>query len=279
MATNPRIVGIKAKIERAKEHVDNLKAEVNAFLESEAYAVVVEDEQQTGDRVFRVRIKTDIPIRLAVIAGDVVHNLRATLDYLSWQLVEANGGIPDQRTEFPFGVDQADFTTRCQRKVRGVSAEAMSLIQALKPYGAGNQNSLYFLHRLDIRDKHRLLIMVGGIRDRIIHGPEALEIVEVRRGGLDGPIVPLGFTPEWVAFHYAAAHSGFPLKDGAEIHRIESRFRNRPKVDMDPTFTFNVAFGESGIFEGEPLVESLQKLADMIDGLIDVFFEHLPELK
>ena len=271
-----RRIGIDAKIDRAKKHVDNLKTEVNAFLESDAYSVVTEDDQQTGDRVFRVRIQSEIPASIAAIAGDVVHNLRSASDYLVWQLVEANGCTPDHGTEFPFGLDEAKFLEGYKRKIRGVSKDAMGLIEGLKPYGGGNQNSLYFLHRLDIRDKHRLLMTVGGIRDRIIHGPEAVAFVESRRGP-GGPLVDR-FKPEWIAFHYATKHGGFPLKDGAEIHRIKAGFGHRPNVDMNPTFTFNVAFGETGVFEGEPIVESLHALTNMVDSIVDVFFGSLPEL-
>jgi len=40
-----RIASIKVKIERAKEHVDNLKSEIDAFLKGEPYVMVPEDEQ------------------------------------------------------------------------------------------------------------------------------------------------------------------------------------------------------------------------------------------
>lgn len=61
MANLPRIASIKVKIERAKEHVDNLKSEIDDFFRGKPYVAVPQDEQQTGDRVFNVRIQREFP--------------------------------------------------------------------------------------------------------------------------------------------------------------------------------------------------------------------------
>jgi hypothetical protein len=278
LVPNKRLAGVGAKIERAHEHVLNLKGEVDAFLKEEPYVVVAEEDAQTGDKVFRVSVRSEIPFRLAAIAGDAIHNLRAALDYLIWQLVEANGQVPNQRTEFLFGNDEADFSTRCKGKIlkMGVSAPAMDLIEALKPYNGGN-DGLYALHRLDIRDKHRLLITVGGLRDRIIYSPKVLGSIEFRAGGPDGRLLPVDLKPEWVAFHYAAHASMFPLNNRAELYRLSADDLRNPTVEMNPKFGFQIAFGEQGIFQGEPLVESLGKLTQLIVGILKVF-SSLPEL-
>jgi hypothetical protein len=270
---------MKAKIERAEEHVNNLKREIDAFLKCEPYTAIAENEEKTGDRVFRVHVNNQMPIRFGLIAGDSIHNLRAALDYLMWQLVEANGQTPNTSTEFLIGSDANDFTTRCKGKIAkmGISTDAMTLIEALKPYFGGN-DGLYALHRLDIRDKHRLLVAVGGLRERIIYNynPELIRIVDFRLGGPEGPQVP--FKPEWIALHYAPAYSCFPLEEGTEIHRLTAAQIQRGKVEMNPKFGFQIAFGEKGIFEGEPLIESLRKLTNLLDGILNVFGT-LPELK
>jgi len=274
-----RLAGVGAKVERAKEHIAHLKQEVDVFLKSEPYVVLAENDEKTGDRVFRVHIVRNIPMRLSIIAGDAIHNLRASLDYLMWQLVEANGNTPDRGTEFLIAESADNFSTQCKGKMMkmGVGATAMDLIESLNPYKGGN-DGLYALHRLDIRDKHRLLLAVGALRDRIIYGPQAIQITEVRVGGPEGPKLPFAFKPDWVAFHYAPAHTAFPLREGAEIERIAAESLNKPNVDTNPKFGFQVAFGEAGVLEGEPLVESLSKLAQVVSGILDVFAA-LPELK
>ncbi len=46
---------------------------------------------------------------------------------------------------------------------------------------------------------------------------------------------------------------------------------------MYPKFSFQIAFGEEGIFQGEPLVESLAKLTQLVAGVLKIFAT-LPEL-
>jgi hypothetical protein len=103
-------------------------------------------------------------------------------------------------------------------------------------------------------------------------GPSAIRLAEVKCGGVNIPFDPK--TP--ARLH--VARSPFPLEDGTEIYRIESRYRNQPDVDMDPYFRFEIAFGEPGIFEGKPLIEGLLQLANATNGIIGLFFETLREL-
>ena len=263
MADLSRVATIKVKIERAKEHVDNLKSEVDAFLKSNPYVVIPEDEQQTGDRVFRVRIEREIPRRWAAIAGDAIHNLRSAFDHLAWQLVEAHGEKAGRSTEFPISLSGIDkFESGLKGKVKGASDAAVCMIKSLEPYIGGDER-FPALHFLDIADKHRLLITVGASRDSVAHGPEVLQSIEIGRGGPTGPVIPL--LPQV-----------FPLEDGREIYRIKARLRGQ--MDMDPYFHFEIEFGESGFFKGKELIESLLDLTNLTDSVINMFFDSLPEL-
>src|ERR1700687_47569 len=89
------------KIERAKEHIRNLEAEINAFWTPDRYAIAPEVDHRTGDEVFKIHGNLEVPARWGCIVGEVVHNLRSALDHLAWQLVLANGGTPNRATEFP----------------------------------------------------------------------------------------------------------------------------------------------------------------------------------
>jgi hypothetical protein len=54
------------KIERAKEHIRNLEAEIEAFLERSPYRVVTEKDSQ-GGKVYRAHILEEPPLRLGAI--------------------------------------------------------------------------------------------------------------------------------------------------------------------------------------------------------------------
>jgi hypothetical protein len=61
----------------------------------------------------------------------------------------------------------------------------------------------------------------------------------------------------------------FPVKDGTELCRIVPIFGGT--MYMNPKFTFEVAFGETGLFQGEPLVPSLHQLVYIIKGIRNIF--------
>src|SRR6266446_2245218 len=256
MTDSPRIASIKAKIERAKEQIRNLKSEIDAFLESKSYTVISDDEPETGDRVFRISALREPPLgwdRWRVIVGEIVHDLRSSFDHLIWRLILANGGTPDDRTAFPVARSVKEFEAGYQRIVKGASTEAMRLIESLKPYKGSDNPILYALHRLNITDKHHLLVTVGTIRDSVAFNSDTQIRFTIR--------------------------SPFLLENGTIVHRIEARFRDQPDVDMNPYFHFEVAFGEPGIFEGKPLIEGLTQLAEATNGIISIFFDTLAELQ
>ena len=258
MATVARIAPIKAKIERAKEHVRNLDSETRSFIEGSGYTVVINDEPKTGDRVFTVKVSSEPSLRWGIIVGDVMHNLRSSLDHLAWQLVIANKGKPGKWTGFPIMESLEEFEAKGLGKIKGASTEAMRLVESLEPYKGGN-NALYALHRLNITDKHRLLITIGATQDSIAFGA---------RTAFDEPI----------RVHFASYARTYPLKDGTVIYRIDSALRNEPDMDMDPHFHFEVAMGEPGIFYGEALIPSLLQLGNLVDSVVNTFFRNLPEL-
>src|SRR6266700_3295672 len=96
-----REVGVRAKIERAKHHIGDLEERVRVFLESKPYSVAHDKNSETCERVCRVQIRAQPPLILPLIVGEVLHQLRGSLDHLAWQLVEANGEKPGKWTYFP----------------------------------------------------------------------------------------------------------------------------------------------------------------------------------
>src|SRR5688572_1441682 len=92
------LAGAYIKIERAKEHVQDLETEITAFLGREPYRIVRQDDANTGEQTYRVLVSEDGPLRWGAIIGDVIHNLRTALDHLACQLVLANGGVNIDKT-------------------------------------------------------------------------------------------------------------------------------------------------------------------------------------
>src|SRR5258708_5776051 len=156
------LAGVRAKIERANQHVRDLKSAIQAFRDSDPYGFRIEDDLKSGDKVHRLHIRQETPNSFALLIGDAVHNLRSALDHLAWQLVIANSQVPKSGpggAQFPI-YDPPPIPKPSQGKKQGISADAQKLIEAAKPYKGGNVG-LWTIHQLDITDKHKVLLVTA----------------------------------------------------------------------------------------------------------------------
>ena len=261
MKAIPSTTGIDIKVKRAKEHINNLELLISGFIESKPYEVF-RQEETNGETNFRVKVKAQPPQEWGAIIGDVIHNLRSSLDYLVRQLVLANGKTPSKKTGFPICDNAKKFEAYGVRKIQGVSNSAVHLVRALKPYKGGN-DALWRLHELDIMDKHKLLIPVGAAYKGVI-----LDFVRLVPKISGGRMVPK--LPSSMRFDIKPADRQYPLEDGTILFRINAG-AERNEMNMNPQFSFDVAFGDGQVVKGEPILPTLQQLADFIEGIINPF--------
>ena len=238
-----------------------ISARLNAFFQTNPYQVIVEDDPKTGDRVFRVRKVSEVPLDIIAVFGDAIHNLRSVLDHLAYQLVLANGGTPTNATAYPIFDDVKKYEAQRTAKVKGMNGAAVDLIDATKPYKRGNDD-FWRLHYLDIVDKHRLLIAVGGLCPIIALDFTALARHQHPNGpDLQLPVIPLPTRNQSI------------VEDGAEIHRIP-RFAEHPDMHTQPQFPPDVAIHEPAIGQAESVAQMLQKFFHLVGGVMGRF-EHL----
>jgi hypothetical protein len=221
------------KIKRAKEHIGNLEAEIEAFLKRSPYQIVPENDYQAGKILYRARIPDEPPLRLGAIAGDILHNLRSALDIL-WRNVwyPDGGGRTNRSIAFPIFDTANDLETRYPRhglKKRSLQA-AVSLIYAIKPYKDGN-DLLWMLHQANAADKHRLLIPAYARfqTPNIEFGP-VLEDFRAMSG---------------LAVEFIAVKLGpdiCPVKDGTVL--FSAPLNDTSHVDVYRQATLDIAFGE-----------------------------------
>ena len=154
-----RLVDSYWKTERARQHLDELKAEVLGFMNADPCAVSVEEDTERRVRVFRAIFKQP-HVWMYLIAGDVFQCLRTALDQAVWWFA-SQGGYDSHQTEFPiFDTKTAETMKRFDKRTKGVPANAVALIEAFQPYnrpsGAPLTDSLLWqLHEINRIDKHR----------------------------------------------------------------------------------------------------------------------------
>ena len=155
--------GPRAKLDRAAEHIQEFDAAVRRWNNSKTFRTV--SEQFNSDKteyIYRFEFGS-IPVRIGIIAGDALHNLRSSLDYLVWQLALLTTGHPGTETAFPICLTDGEASQkRIKTLLKHVPNDAREIIKDLQPYNTRDElkpelHILWLLHRLSIIDKHQFV--------------------------------------------------------------------------------------------------------------------------
>ncbi len=269
-AMSDNLQSARSKIDRAKKHIADLDGALSSFNDSKPYRVETKRDPQTGQQIHYMASVADVPLAVSLIAGDAIHNLRSALDYLACQLVAiGTGKLPGSHVYFPIGNDAADYESRCSGQVKGARQDAIKAIDAIEPYKGGKGHQLWILHKLDIADKHRLLLTVGACYGRYNFAalvPPGLQHVTVSDGGQWQDLTGVPIHP---FFDFSIETKGriCPLKAGDVL------LRGIPDAEMndDTKFFFGIALAEPGIVEGESLLKTVHDLANLVSNIIGQF--------
>ncbi len=150
------------KLQRAKEHLDSLHAELRAYVESNPGKITEEEDLERKEFIVKFTLATP-PMVLAMIVGDFVACLRSALDYLVWQLALLSTDNPGREICFPVcEKDSLDTQIRITKSTFQIPDEAISIVKSLQPYQRGDDYKsarLWVLNKLWNIDKHRHITM------------------------------------------------------------------------------------------------------------------------
>ena len=196
-------------------------------------------QKHNGTEIIVEREKSP-PDELALVLGDAIHNLRATLDLLAAELVRRNGGSV-KGVYFPFAASASELDEQIRsKKFHRAGEAAVQQVRRLAPYRGGNE-ALRGLHDLDIMDKHQLIIPAF----------QGFRMVNFRLKGPSGEMVGDASGPG----------------DGISI-----------SATPDDTLTwdslqFTVVFGQGvpPVFLEKPVVNTLESLAKLVEHVVESF--------
>jgi len=228
--------------------VEELEVEVGSFLAASPFELLAAEDASTGDLVYRVKIRQQPPVSWSLLIADAIHNARCALDQLAWRLVETDGGKPGDGTYFPIADAEVGYGGKLRSGLAGAKPETRASVKALQPWKGGDDD-LWRLHRLDIIDKHRLLIPVGAALRGILLN------MTLPGFEFDG-----GKAIRFPTLELLVADRQYPLKDGAEVFRIMKAARDGSAADAQHGVTFEVAFGEGLVVAGEPIAPTVRDL-------------------
>ena len=164
---NPVLDGARAKIQRAGHHLREIDEAIGQLWAAErdstsgAFPGHKMDEQHLI--VYRPH-SAPLDPSFALMVGDFIHNVRSALDHLVFQLAQLHGApaAAADKTTFPVCLTKKAFDNISKSKlVPFISPAALAEIEKFQPYSTGDaeQDVLWVLSKLDIIDKHRLLIV------------------------------------------------------------------------------------------------------------------------
>ena len=245
--------GCWAKIERANENIKDLETEIFAFVQPDPYTIAGNVNHQTKECTFVANAKT-IPLRFSVLAGEIIHHLRSSLDHLIWALALQHHATPDPNIGFPICLTEEKFiAARKGRKINGISGSALAIIERLQPYrntdwrNTVSDNPLRIIQEFNNTDKHRLLAVVVSAA----HIPG-----QIYFSGRMADTVIAQFAPEQWADQLLRTEP-----NGTKVLTV--RFtKMHQELQVKADFRHQVAFEQFGTREIEPVILSLMHLRD-----------------
>lgn len=252
MSSDP-LEGPKLKVERADTHISDVRDYIKQYFETCPYTTFTELDASGERELLKLRLTNPPPGKIAIVVGDVVHNLRSALDQLACCLAIRNGFSDASGTYFPFAVSREIYESKSvQEKVKKLPQAAVQIIHELKPYQGGN-DLLWSLHQLDIIDKHRALIPIAtthlGIKAQLT-------------------AKPLGTFPHTFSIPKALQ----PLDKDAVILVYPAGLQfDSSEIE----FTVDMAFHNVGPIEGQPVLTVLHQFVAMIKSILGIFEDRI----
>lgn len=152
---SPSLEGAYLRVARAREHIESLDALCRWFLpraEADGVAGMI---GQMNPPYSHYSFVTNERLKIALLFGETVHNLRAALDYLVYELAFKDSGVIQRGTKFPICDTPNDFAANWERWLPGVERKHVAAIYRLQPAGRSKWTRL--LRLASNRDKHREL--------------------------------------------------------------------------------------------------------------------------
>jgi hypothetical protein len=173
------------KLDRAEKHLDEIDREISTYRDTNPYRAIRDRKQKRHPNLWCYRLSIHPPPddRVAVIFGDVIHNIRSALEHLAV-------GISDPKrkgkTKFPilhvdiwakegrrYRIRKPDARRSFNSAVKGMTPEAIAIIKRLQPYQSGPRGAvidpLAMVSSLENADKHRQLVSITpGLKNVVV---------------------------------------------------------------------------------------------------------------
>ncbi len=225
---------------------------------AEVSSYMLETNTLTGERATYAKENNEFVSQAAIIIGDVIHNLRASLDHAYWEATNeyAKSEGEKKSIQFPITSTEEAFNKSIIPGLPArVSERFVTNLRSLKPWRKnGGNHSLCAIHDLDVSDKHKLLIPVGN------YTQITSEMIQK-----EVPDFPDGL--ENCTFGNCRRDVGWQI---APLNRQQRRANKVPKsgiIEHEINILVGVAFSTHDL-NFEPVMDTVHKLTEVAEATI-----------
>lgn len=236
----------KYTLAHAKRRLAEFEGEVAAFLNSNPYAKVIEQNADGTEDLYKIKLVKPMPIGLPGVAFDTVNNLRAALDQAGFAAARAAGNN-GREAHFPFRENSTEMQGTIRQHAGGkgpskdIPAEIFTLMVAFQPYKGGN-DLLWALNKLCNTQKHKIVVPMA--------------------------IANAGALFKRVIFERGPASIMIPRWDSAKQEMILVRIARGVPRSIDIEVDTFIAIGKVDGVEGQPAIGILNGLAGVVERII-----------
>ncbi len=134
------------------------------FQSTKPFQYMLETNFKTGEKSIFAKKNEQIVNEATIIIGDIIHNLRASLDHVYWDCTNAHARSEGERKNIQFPITKNEKALKesiLPGLPKRVSESFANALDSLKPYRENGNKFLCAIHDLDVIDKHKLLIPTG----------------------------------------------------------------------------------------------------------------------
>jgi hypothetical protein len=167
-----KLLSARLKLLRANEIANQLDEQQKEVYSKSSFTEYYENNAISRSTSYYIEVNDGCPANISCIVGDIIHNIRSSLDIMLCDLIRLNGNQPNNRDQFKIKNPnhQNDFYNNVSLNQK--SRRLVRLLLSSKSI----RECLFEMHMLDVYDKHN-----------------SLNIVKSAVAKIDGSFGPQGF--------------------------------------------------------------------------------------
>jgi hypothetical protein len=259
--------GARVKIARAHAHLLELDRLIIKHAETNPYRITqhLNEEEQSQSYIIEI---DGHPVTMGLAFGDCIHNLRSGLDLLAVELtrlgLEREGkqmsSTKLDKAGFLIVANRENFEAKFTESTQHWSDAAKDYFLKLEPFNGGGHafsDTLWHLHKLDILDKHKLLLVAA-----TFPADMGVWVKPTAEAANDSSRT---FTAE-IRAGVMASGPGTPLKSGDVLFTVLSA---DPELQLQIRGKIGIGLRDNKIIEGKSVMEALNSMIGAADSVVE----------